>query len=213
MNTARDDIFASVRAELGRTEASPLLPRPPVVPARQAGSAESELTLLCEEVEKLGGVARRLAGVADLAVALADLVAAEGVRTATVWPTADMKQAGVEALLTGLGVELVSPRAGKAEIADCDLGVTGADFALPETGTIALLSDDERPRMVSLVPRVHLAIVRLAALRADLHQVFAEARSGSYLICITGPSRTADIELTLTIGVHGPRSVHIWIIG
>ena len=69
-----------------------------------------------------------------------------------------------------------------------------------------------QPRAVSLVPRVHLAILRPAALRADLHQVFAEAKHQPYLIFITGPSRTADIELTVTLGVHGPKTLYVWSI-
>ena len=83
---------------------------------------------------------------------------------------------------------------------------------LPETGTIGLLSSTEKPRAVSLLPRVHLAIVTPAALRADMHQVFAEAKSSNYLVFITGPSRTADIELNVTLGVHGPRNLYVWMI-
>ena len=109
-------------------------------------------------------------------------------------------------------MQIVSPFAGKHELAECDLGVTGVDMALPETGTLVLTSDESRPRMVSLVPRVHLAILRPGALRADLHQVFAEGKGEGYLIFITGPSRTADIELTLTIGVHGPKALYVWVL-
>jgi hypothetical protein len=83
----------------------------------------------------------------------------------------------------------------------CDLGITEADNLLPETGTLVLRSSAERPRAVSLLPRIHLAIVRPSMLRADMHEVFAEAKDSPYLVFITGPSRTADIELTVTLGV------------
>jgi L-lactate dehydrogenase complex protein LldG len=90
--------------------------------------------------------------------------------------------------------------------------VTGVDAALPETGTLLLRSSPEKPLVVSLVPRVHLAILRPAALRADLHQAFAEVKTDGYCVLVTGPSRTADIELTLTIGVHGPKSLYVWLL-
>lgn len=90
--------------------------------------------------------------------------------------------------------------------------MTGADAALPETGTLLLRSSPERPRVGSFLPRVHLALVTPAALRADLHQVFAESKGAGYSLLVTGPSRTADIELTLTLGVHGPKSLYVWLM-
>ena len=115
-------------------------------------------------------------------------------------------------MLEAIGVEIVSPYASNREVAECDLGVTGADFALPETGTLGLRSSIEQPRTVSLLPRVHLALMRTTCLRADLHQVFEEARHDGYLVFITGPSRTADIELTVTIGVHGPKRLCVMLL-
>ena len=97
-------------------------------------------------------------------------------------------------------------------VAECELGVTGVDVALPETGTLLLRSSPEKPRVVSLLPRVHLAILRRAALRADLHQVFSEVKQDGYCVLISGPSRTADIELTLTLGVHGPKALYVWLL-
>jgi len=59
-----------------------------------------------------------------------------------------------------------------------------------------LKSSTEKPRAVSLLPSVHLAIVRPEMLHADMHHVFAEAKDSNYLVFITGPSRAADIELS-----------------
>ena len=113
-------------------------------------------------------------------------------------------------ILHSLGVELVSPKASKHEMALCALGVTEAVYLLPEIGTLVLHSSAEMPRAVSHLPRIHLAMVRLEMLRADLHQVFAEAKDRHYLVFITGPSHTADIELTTTLGVHGPKNLFVW---
>ena len=91
-------------------------------------------------------------------------------------------------------------------------GITEADLLLPETGTLVLRSSSEKSRAVSLVPRVYLAIVRPEILRVDMRQVFAEAKDSTYLVFITGPSRTADIELTVTLGVHGPKNLYVWVV-
>jgi L-lactate dehydrogenase complex protein LldG len=134
------------------------------------------------------------------------------VKKAVLWPHPGLEQFGFAERLRSLGVEVVPPDAEKDALAECDLGVTGVDFALPETGTLGLLSSAEQPRAVSLLPRVHLAVMTPGALRADLHQVFAEAKNHHYLILITGPSRTSDIELTLTLGVHGPKALYLWVV-
>jgi L-lactate dehydrogenase complex protein LldG len=173
---------------------------------------DTEIELLFAEIGKLNGMTRRLADRAALRSALAALVQAEAVRKATLWATPDLQAWQVPGMLEALGVELVSPRADTRSLAQCDLGVTGVDAALPETGTLLLRSSPEKPRVVSLLPRVHLAILRPGALRADLHQAFAEVEGDGYVVLITGPSRTADIELTLTLGVHGPKTLYAWVI-
>jgi L-lactate dehydrogenase complex protein LldG len=214
MNAAREEILGRVREALGRRAGEP----PTAVPAtariapRVPGALDAEIEQLLAEVRKLSGVARRLPDREALAGALAELVRVEGVRKATLWSTPELEGWGVADTLRALGVELLSPQAGKRAVAQCELGVTGADVALAETGTLLLRSDPARPRVVSLLPRVHLAIFTPQALRADLHQAFAEARDSSYAVLVTGPSRTADIELTLTLGVHGPKALYAWVM-
>ena len=214
MNTAREEMLHTVRAALQRTATSGVaaIPAAARIAPRAAADVNAELTAFFAEVEKLGGMTKRLENKADLAAALRELVAAESIKKATVWQTAELKEWGVEGLLEAIGVEIISPYASNREVAECDLGVTGADFALPETGTLGLRSSIEQPRTVSLLPRVHLALMRAACLRADLHLVFEEAGHDGYLVFITGPSRTADIELTVTIGVHGPKTLYVVLI-
>jgi len=164
------------------------------------------------EIKKLSGVGQKLS-TPEIDSALKTLVEKQNIKKATAWETPYLRQLGITEILNALGVELVSPNASKHEMALCDLGITEADFLLPETGTLVLRSSAEKPRAVSLLPRIHLAIVRPEMLRADMHQVFAEAKDSHYLVFITGPSRTADIELTVTLGVHGPKNLYVWMVG
>jgi len=214
MNPAREEILRKVRAALLRGPNTPVPPVPPTgrVRPRAAGATEAEIEMLLAEIGKLNGITRRLRNRDDLQAALADLVKAEAVKKATLWATPDLQARNVAGRLKGLGVDLVSPQAGMRAVAECDLGVTGVDAALPETGTLLLRSSPEKPRVVSLLPRVHLAILRPSALRPDLHQAFDEVKGDGYIVLVTGPSRTADIELTLTLGVHGPKSLHAWLL-
>lgn len=203
-------VIENIRRSLGRADQSPVGPRPAIYESRHAESVDSEIERFLNEIRALSGIGQRLAP-DDIASALKILVSEHNIRNATLWHTPYFEQLGIENILDGLGVELVSPTASKHEMALCDLGITEADFLLPETGTLVLRSSGEKPRGVSLLPRIHLAIVRPEMLRADLHQVFAEAKDGHYLVFITGPSRTADIELTVTLGVHGPKNLYVWM--
>ena len=124
-----------------------------------------------------------------------------------------------ERLPYGVGELLVdaatgsSPRAAQAA---AEFGVTGADGAIAETGSLALLSGEGKPRAASLLPPTHIAVVRRSDLQASLGEFFsnraADIAAAACCTFITGPSRTADIELTLTLGVHGP-GVVIVVVG
>ncbi|CAN5116985.1 hypothetical protein BH20ACT8_BH20ACT8_04000 [soil metagenome] len=94
-----------------------------------------------------------------------------------------------------------------------DVGVTGAVAAIAETGTLVLAATADTPRRTSLVPPVHIAVVplsRLVATYADgVDAISRLDPPPSSIHLITGPSRSADIELNLVRGVHGPRDVHV----
>ena len=211
-------VIENIRRSLGRMaqisslQGAPLSPRPAIHESRQPAAADSEIERFLEEIKKLSGVGQKLSA-PEIDAGLKTLVEEQNIRKATAWETPYLRQLGISEILNSLGVELVSPTASKHEMALCDLGITEADYLLPETGTLVLHSSAEKPRGVSLLPRVHLAIVRPEMLRLDMHQVFAEAKDRHYLVFITGPSRTADIELTVTLGVHGPKNLYVWMVG
>ena len=203
-------VIENIRRSLGRTARTPLNPRPAIYQPRLPESTDSEIERFLLEVKKLSGVGQKLFST-EIDAQLKALVKEQNIRKATVWETPYLRRLGITEILKALSVDLVPPNASKHEMALCDLGITEADYLLPETGTLVLRSSVDKPRGVSLLPRVHLAIVRPEMLRADMHQVFAEAKDSRYLVFITGPSRTADIELTVTLGVHGPRNLYVWM--
>ena len=102
---------------------------------------------------------------------------------------------------------------------DAQLGITGVDYAIAETGSVVLLPSPRMSRLTSLLPPVHLAIVRPREVLGTLDDLFLLRRldfyergvMAPYLNFITGPSRTADIEQQIVIGVHGPGEVHMLI--
>jgi len=102
------------------------------------------------------------------------------------------------------------------DLFNCDVGITWAQAGIAETGTLMLDSAAEQNRLVSLVPPVHIAILDASRIYATLGETLAMLQSGDEIspaiTFITGPSRTADIELTLTVGVHGPQELHVIII-
>jgi L-lactate dehydrogenase complex protein LldG len=108
--------------------------------------------------------------------------------------------------LPGLAFEVTRERAAEARV-----GVTQFDYAIANTGTLASAADAVGERLAATLPPVHVALVDPARLLPDLAAllgVLGPSRT-RYLSLVTGPSRTADIERVLTIGVHGPRRLVI----
>ena len=116
---------------------------------------------------------------------------------------------------TDLHIEELGIAPNAKDIFRFDVGISTAQAAIAETGTLVLDSTHERHRLLSLVPPVHIAIVDALRIYATLGETLSMLQSSNELspaiTFITGPSRTADIELTLTIGVHGPQELYVII--
>ncbi len=102
-----------------------------------------------------------------------------------------------------------------------DVGITGVDFVLAETGSVVLSSLTEGSQLASLAPPIHVALYRRDQLIGSLDEVLEKLSlsrqlnglaPGRSVVLITGPSRTADIEQILVRGVHGPREVHAILV-
>jgi L-lactate dehydrogenase complex protein LldG len=232
----RAEFLGRVRAEVARARpAAPFHPTPR--PARPAEAADLVRRQMLErwpealarfqlEFERVGGVLHRVATRAEVPGVVAAIARERGARELVTWTAAAL---GIDLAgplgAAGLGVSPAPAGAGEAErvahraaAAAAGVGVTGTDWAIAETGSLVLVSGAGRPRTTSLLPETHVAVFGPGQLVESLEQVgvMLEALhvdggarlSGAMVNVITGPSRTADIELTLTRGVHGPREVH-----
>jgi L-lactate dehydrogenase complex protein LldG len=97
-----------------------------------------------------------------------------------------------------------------------DAGITGVECAVAESGTLVCQSGAGRVRGGSLIPPLHVALVKAPQVVPDLYDCLARYGGGAELPAnvnlITGPSKTADIEGVLVTGVHGPREVHVILV-
>jgi L-lactate dehydrogenase complex protein LldG len=96
-----------------------------------------------------------------------------------------------------------------------EVGITSADYALADTGTLVVRSSSEA-RLPSLLPPVHIAVVPTGRLLSSLDELLTvlptPADDTASMVLITGPSRTADIEQILVRGVHGPGELHVVLL-
>ncbi len=107
----------------------------------------------------------------------------------------------------------------REQLAVTDVGITGADFLIADTGTIAMLSSPDEGRLVSLLPPTHVVVATakqlvptLSAVMSALEEKYGNSFPNACLTFITGPSRTADIEKQLVLGVHGPKRLIVLVL-
>jgi L-lactate dehydrogenase complex protein LldF len=167
------------------------------------------------ELEALGGQVWRC-DPAGLAQAIAGLASARGVSEILAWE-ADRLPEGLAAQLGEAGLRLVHSDGSfdqNARLVQLKIGLTGALGAVAETGSLALASGPGQAQAAAILPETHIAVLEEKDIRASLAELLTrpEISASAAAVLITGPSRTADIEMTLTIGVHGPRELIVLLI-
>lgn len=212
MVSARDAILGRVRNALGRQPGQPPGPVPPVRLDRPKVDVETLVLQFCRAVDALGAKSYTASDVSDARSYIARLI--EGKQAI----------ASNSPVLADVGItQLPGVRSGvldKGELrslcAQADVGVTGADYALGDTGSLVMLSSREEARMISLLPPVHVAVVSRGRILSGLDELLSRvplpADITSSMVFITGTSRTADIEQILVRGVHGPGEVHVVVV-
>jgi L-lactate dehydrogenase complex protein LldG len=121
----------------------------------------------------------------------------------------------------GRGVDAVQRADFRAAVAASYVGVTSADYCVADSATLVMKTRPGQARSVSLVPSVHVSVIRARRIIADLGELFAlltsdpDQRAEGLTNCLTfisGPSKTADIEAHMVHGAHGPRELHLLIL-
>ncbi len=178
----------------------------PIGTGSPAGEAtESAVERFSRELEALGGVAIRVAA-GDLNEKLMLFLKENNYAAALTWDHVDGLD---QAFLGQRGIRLV-----RSADPGVKAGITSATTAIAETGTLLITSGTGQPLSASLLPETHVAVIRAGQIVWSLEDALQikEAREASAAVLITGPSRTADIEMSLTIGMHGPRQLIVYIV-
>ncbi len=141
--------------------------------------------------------------------------------TAVISEDSVLKTLGLKEHLNTRGINVLkgekNPTAHKGTCFSADVGITGADYALADTGTIVIFHGKNNARLLSLAPPAHIAIVEKGKLLPDIDTLVAEIGPSrrdlpSAMTLITGPSLTADIALQAIYGVHGPKKLYVIFI-
>lgn len=210
--TARDNILGRIRTALGRnaplTEQQSAQMRTQLKEHPRGPLPSMHWELLPrfrERCEGLSSTVDQVASLVDVPAAVARYLRQNGLpMQAVCWP----ELAGLDWAGAGLRMEARPARA------DDKVGVTGAYCGIAETGTLMLLSGAHTHPVTSLLPDTHVAVVPAARLLRSMEDAWDLLRSEydslpRQVSFVSGPSRTADIEMTLVLGIHGPYRVHI----
>jgi L-lactate dehydrogenase complex protein LldG len=243
--TSRAKFIAKVTSSLGRTEViKPSRDESTAVfddadTARanadkaMADTAANSVALtdrMAKAASTIGWKVHRVANPADAADVVANICEQKGA-TSVLRSTHDvLGEINVDAAVTSTGANLgVTEHTGDYDEAKvtksktaafaADIGITGVDYAIAETGTVVLHPRSGLSRLVSLAPPTHIAVLRPAEILDSLDELFALERNdhmtrklAGSMNLISGPSKTADIEGTTVTGIHGPLEVHLIIL-
>jgi L-lactate dehydrogenase complex protein LldG len=225
--TARDEMLARIKSALKRDDQSSSL-RSEGNSAQQVFNKDEQQSDLIKrfelELTRIGGrfhIARTADAVCDY---IENLISLKQTKTVIGWNAPVISETGLSERLERSDVEFISndDKQSEAEFINkaigAGIGITAVDYALADTGTLVLITGAGRARSVSLLPPVHVAILKPEQIIAGLDELIPRLNTSagrdlaSAVTFITGPSRTADIELTLVVGVHGPQELHVVLL-
>lgn len=190
--------------------------------------SRARLERFAKELTKVAGQVVIVGSLAEAREAVTDFVRRHEAKSVLAWPTEDLPDPELIPGLTAAGVRVVHPaprerfRDTLGELDPIPVGLTGADYAVAESGSLVFVHEAGKARVVSLLPPAHVAVVPAgrvlekwddlpAALRHDYFEASPQ-RVPANITTVTGPSRTSDIEHVLTLGVHGPKELLVVLV-
>ncbi len=231
MSTSREKMLSRIRSGLQRNGPflKNLAEQESHIPPAFVHPAEDDLAAqFATELAKLQARPHRCSDSEEALEIIRTILIEQHASEAITWDLEQIELPGLAELLAELGVtradvHLAGPdRAARLQSLDpAPVCISGADAAIAESGTLVVRAAPGRPRLASLLAPTYIAVVRehqivrgLGAALAKLKERYGPdlLADSSALALISGPSRTGDIEQTLTLGVHGPREVHVLIV-
>lgn len=225
----QNQVLADVRRALGRTVSVRPTPLEPFAESAAFADRFAVLAQFTREFTNVGGRIYRVYSSNEVSGIIAEICHATGGAKVALSGALSLAETHLCEQLNARGLSAFTTAEGGsaehdqlvAQLAHCDAGVTAVDYAIAETGTIVLSSDEPNALLVSLLPTIHIALLRPSQISGSLADVIGKLnaeRVGPGTSCrsvsfITGPSRTSDVELTLSIGVHGPKELHVIVVG
>jgi len=222
--SGRQAVLGKVRRALGVTgeekprratvEARLAVPLPNLIPARGQLPQDERVALFSLMAERVAATVRRLAGPEEVPAAVAEHLRRHNLP--------QLIRTGGDPRLAALpwaSAPQLERRIGPSDGSDA-VALSHAFAGVAETGTLALLSGPENPTTLNFLPDTHIVVLAAGDIVGDyetvwrrLRTVYGAGQLPRTVNFITGPSRSADIEQTIILGAHGPRALHILIIG
>jgi L-lactate dehydrogenase complex protein LldG len=223
MNEAKLQVLNRIRRSLGRgaltgparqeVEARLAAPPPGPAVARARLAQPEKVALFCRWAEVNNATVARVTAEEVAGEVSAYLVRNNLPSAAAIAPSPELES------YDWAGQKMLALRRGRGEPSD-QVSITGAFAGIAETGTLVTCSGPEHPVTLNLLPDTHIAVLRESDIVGGYEDVWSKlrARYGKDRLprtvnTITGPSRTADIEQTIELGAHGPRRLHIVVVG
>jgi len=220
----KNDFLQNISRRLGRETVPTVAPERIIEGAPEfwtsaRGMSEMSLSLFCESLTALGGEVQVCESLEEVQNTLQNLLQKLAPKRVATWELDEFTDLGLSAEQWR---EVLKPyetlewgRCTLDELSRADVGITGCACAIADTGTLVMMAGPGRGRSVSLLPTVHIAIIRQSQIRHRMGEVMAElsplGQMPSAVHFISGPSRSSDIENDQSIGVHGPAALYVLI--